>query len=203
MTTNLRQIHCQTAAVRSIPSTSPAAAGPNKVNYLRVIVDKKVVEDWLASNADRQTMKVSMCRNAISIAKRNANGGANALENARATDIDKKNSQQVASRARSQTFPAVPVFRKAKIHGMHLNMQRSYLQIVDGGTCLRGPAEDTVTLFLLECPAYDLQRVALRDFVRHSEWKWPEEAKHLVSSPDVFHCFSDFYDEALYLKSCE
>ena len=47
-----------------------------------------------------------MSRNAISIAKRNVNGGPNALENARATDIDTKNSQQVTSRTRSQTFPA-------------------------------------------------------------------------------------------------
>ena len=66
-----------------------------------------------------------MSRNAISIAKRNVNGGPNALENARATDFDKKNSQQVASRTRSQTFPAVSVFRNAKIHGMQLNIQRS------------------------------------------------------------------------------
>ena len=49
---------------------------------------------------------------------------------------------------------------------------RPYLRersIVDDGTCLCGPAEDTVTHFLLECPAYDPQRVALWDFVPHSE----------------------------------
>ena len=83
---------------------------------------------------------------------------------------------------------------------------RSYLrerQIVNDGTCLCGRAEDTVAHFLLECPAYEPQRVALRDFVPDSEWKWPEAAKLLVSSPEAFRCLSDFCDHALYLKKHE
>ena len=81
---------------------------------------------------------------------------------------------------------------------------RSYLrdrQIVDDGTCLCRRAEDTVPHFLLECPAYDPQSVALPGFV--TEWKWPDAAKLFVSSPEAFHCFFDFYDQALYLKSYE
>ena len=84
----LRHIHCQTTAERAIPSIAPAAARPNKVRDPRVIVDKKIVKEWLARHADRQTMKVSMSSNAISTAKGNANVRAKALENARAMDTE-------------------------------------------------------------------------------------------------------------------
>ena len=93
-----------------------------------------------------------MSRNAISTAKRNANAGANALENARATDIEKKNPQQVASRTKSQTFPAAQDFRNAKSTGiriMQLNMQRS---AVVAGEVRQLVAERRLDILLLQKP---------------------------------------------------
>ncbi|KAL6416642.1 hypothetical protein ACFW04_013282 [Cataglyphis niger] len=50
------------------------------------------------------------------------------------------------------------------------------LGLVDSDVCVCESGIDTVQHFLLDCPLFEAQREALRDFVPQSEWKWPEAA---------------------------
>ena len=77
------------------------------------------------------------------------------------------------------------------------------LGLVDGGACVCGGGDDTVPHFLLECPNFEAQRIALRDIVGANNWKWPDVAPFFVSTPEVFSLFADFCRVALWLKGFE
>lgn len=72
--------------------------------------------------------------------------------------------------------------------------------LVDGENCRCGLPE-TSQHFLLECPRFEAQRVALREVIGDREW--PEAARQLVSSAEAFAVFSDFCTECLWLKAQE
>lgn len=74
------------------------------------------------------------------------------------------------------------------------------LGLVDGVDCACG-LPDTVGHFLLECPTYEPQRVALREYVGDGEL--PAVAHQLVSSAEAFSVLSDFCRECLWLKAHE
>ena len=74
------------------------------------------------------------------------------------------------------------------------------LGLVDGGACDCGGGDDTVPHFLLECPNFEAQRIALRDLVKVGNWKWPDVAPFFVSTPEAFSLFAEFCKEALWLK---
>ena len=57
---------------------------------------------------------------------------------------------------------------------------------------------DTVSHFLLECPEYEPQRLALLSYI--AELKWPEAAHRLVGTDEAFRVFADFCRESLWLK---
>lgn len=63
-------------------------------------------------------------------------------------------------------------------------------------------AARTPSVFIMECPLYEAQREALRDFVPASERKWPEVAKIFVLIPET-SAFVDFCGEAHWLKDFE
>lgn len=73
------------------------------------------------------------------------------------------------------------------------------LGLVDGASCAECGGVESAEHVLLECPSYEPQRVALRDFTGVREW--PEVAHHLVSSAEAFSVFSGFCEEVLWLKS--
>lgn len=74
------------------------------------------------------------------------------------------------------------------------------LGLVEGVDCSCG-LPDTVGHFILECPNFEPQRVALRESIGARDW--PEVAQPLVSSEEVFSIFADFCKESLWLKSQE
>lgn len=79
--------------------------------------------------------------------------------------------------------------------------RKAALGLVESGVCACcGDPGDTAPHHLLECSSFEPQRVALRSVVPVGEWRWPEVAPFLVSSPEVFSLFADFCQETLWLK---
>lgn len=74
------------------------------------------------------------------------------------------------------------------------------LGLADDGACDCGGGEETVPHFLLECPNFESQRVALRDEISSENWRWPDVAPLLVSTPEAFSRLSEFCRESLQLK---
>lgn len=72
------------------------------------------------------------------------------------------------------------------------------LGLADGDECSCG-RPDTAQHFLLECPEFEPQRVALREQLGDREW--PLAARQLVSNAEAFSVFSAFCRESLWLKS--
>ena len=77
------------------------------------------------------------------------------------------------------------------------------LGLVEDDTCVCGIEADTVPHFLLRCPLFDAQRVALQERVPEDQWTWPEVAHFLVSDPEVFTVLAGYCSECLWLKSFE
>lgn len=71
------------------------------------------------------------------------------------------------------------------------------LGLADGDECACGRPE-TAQHFLLECPEFEPQRVALREHLGDREW--PAAARQLVSNAEAFSVFSAFCREALWIK---
>ena len=63
-----------------------------------------------------------------------------------------------------------------------------------------GVIRDDVEHFLLRCPKYDAQRVALLD--KRADLGWPETARSLVST-ESFEVFANFCSECLWLREEE
>ncbi|KAL6253679.1 hypothetical protein P5V15_015494 [Pogonomyrmex californicus] len=62
---------------------------------------------------------------------------------------------------------------------------------------------DTVQHFLLHCPLFEAQRVALRGLVPQGGWRWPNAAQFFVSSPEALAAFAGYCAESLWLKGFE
>lgn len=74
------------------------------------------------------------------------------------------------------------------------------LGLVEGDECLCGGGADTVQHFLLDCPLFEAQRMALRDIVPSGEWRWPNAARFFVTGSEIFATFAGFCSESLWLK---
>lgn len=74
------------------------------------------------------------------------------------------------------------------------------LGLADCGACGCGGGSDTAEHFLIDCPHFDAQRVALRDLMATSGWNWSDAARVLVRTPEAFSLFSDFCRECLWIK---
>lgn len=85
-------------------------------------------------------------------------------------------------------------------HG-DFNAYLSRFGLRDGGPCdCDGESQDDIEHFLLKCPKYEAQRVALLDACGNDEW--PETARSLVSNKS-FEVFANFCSECLWLREEE
>lgn len=79
----------------------------------------------------------------------------------------------------------------------------SSLGLADDDDCGCGGGVDSVAHLLLECREYDPQRVALRSMVPGDQWRWPQVARFVASTPEVFTVFRDFCREALWIRGLD
>lgn len=85
----------------------------------------------------------------------------------------------------------------------HGNFQKhlARLGLADNNRCICGANSDSIGHFLIECPLFNSQREALRDFIPPDDWKWPEATHFLVSTLEAFSVLADYFRIALWLKS--
>ena len=72
------------------------------------------------------------------------------------------------------------------------------LGLAESDDCKYCGGTDTVGHFLLKCPKYEPQRLALLSYI--GELRWPEAAHQLVGTDEAFRVFADFCRESLWLK---